>query len=422
MNAPLQGPVALAQNVGTQDDVNVKGIIFESPVSAANSFRAGGTFTRETSIDDHKGLPLQKTASATPRAVLPQLKYLNCNAFALPSMLATSDTSSSAAFGFGECVLLSSDNSACTHETLEPYPDLAERIDFSVSHTSVPRCQPEPKSSTSTYWSTVLMTSENTLPRPSIISGNLRHQLSLRPALGIMKPSLPAPRVSKQLLSLQAAKAEVRDIAEDAQVPKSSQSDTEAPIHACESGDQDEQTTVKSHTCRKCKSGFETRAALTEHSKDCHSRKAGRTFLCKHCGATFHKNSNLVKHISLVELKLRPYKCTLCDAKFGQKSNLSSHVRVTHQGERRYACSEPNCDRRFGQNSGLRAHIRTVHLGARDFVCECERRFGSRGDLNRHIRSAHQKLLPFPCTTCGKAFSRKSVLQRHRATVHAEQL
>lgn len=99
-----------------------------------------------------------------------------------------------------------------------------------------------------------------------------------------------------------------------------------------------------------------------------------------------------------------------------------AHIRTIHNGERRYACEIDGCTRRFGQNSGLRAHVRTVHLGARDFVCECSRRFGSRGDLNRHIRSTHLKLLPFPCMDCGKAFSRKSVLLRHRAAVHGKNL
>lgn len=177
--------------------------------------------------------------------------------------------------------------------------------------------------------------------------------------------------------------------------------------------------TVKAFACRDCKSRFSTRDLLTEHAVACESRKADRPFVCTHCGATFHKNSNLLKHIALVELKLRPFECSMCDRSFGQRSNLNSHVRVTHHGERRYVCQEPGCGHRFGQNSGLRSHIRTVHLGARDFVCECSRKFGSRGDLNRHIRSTHQKLMPFNCDICKKSFSRKSVLQRHRGSVHA---
>lgn len=117
-----------------------------------------------------------------------------------------------------------------------------------------------------------------------------------------------------------------------------------------------------------------------------------RPFLCSHCGTSFRKKSNLVKHIALVELKLRPYKCEICDAKFGQKSNLTTHIRVRHNGDRPHMCPEDGCDRRFSQRGGLRAHVDTVHKKQRRFVCECGTAFGHRGDLNRKfaaIQSLH---------------------------------
>jgi hypothetical protein len=266
------------------------------------------------------------------------------------------------------------------------------------------------------YWATVL--GDNCSRRPSIIGGIVGKAL-LRPSLGIQKPST-AP-----LLLVRPRPPADTGVASD-NVSCATMSTAPPSPHRDSSVRTPSATTsaggdikVKSFSCRDCKLRFSTRLEQMQHAAACPSRTTDRPFACTHCGASFHKNSNLLKHIALVELKLRPYECTLCDAKFGQKSNLSSHIRVTHHGERRYACTERGCDRRFGQNSGLRAHVKTVHLGARDYVCECARKFGSRGDLNRHIRSTHQKLLPFSCAACGKAFSRKSVLLRHSAAVHA---
>lgn len=80
---------------------------------------------------------------------------------------------------------------------------------------------------------------------------------------------------------------------------------------------------VKSFACRDCKLRFATRGELSSHSGICPLRQEDRPFKCNHCGACFRKNSNLIKHISLVELKLRPHVCPECKATFGQKSNLT---------------------------------------------------------------------------------------------------
>lgn len=140
-----------------------------------------------------------------------------------------------------------------------------------------------------------------------------------------------------------------------------------------------------SRTCTRCKFVCSSDAELDRHVNRCSSGPAARSYICEHCGAGFHRRSNLVKHISQVELKLRPFKCDLCGAAFGQKSNLTSHVRVKHNGEKPHACSEQGCDRRFGQQSSLRAHVETVHKRLRRFACECGSTFGHRGDLNRKL-------------------------------------
>lgn len=411
-----------------------------SSICDAKGSQATQSFRRETSWESQDKLDAVKVVgeATTPRAILPQLKSLTPVNFHVSSESQLTIVSDSTSGSRRKLLPSICDNLSSARLPEPNQAPLLQRFSSLVTSSSevlpvqpvTARRENRPRS---TYWSTVMM--ESSSPprrqfsgRPSVIEGNLKKKLLLRPALSIVKnEATPPPRKTGNLRHGVEAVSIERETSHEAspvtslRLSRTSSPELEKTGPMLNGGNESPAAiTVKAFTCRGCKVRFETRTDLASHSRSCALNTSKRPFLCSHCGASFHKNSNLAKHIALVELKLRPFKCTLCDATFGQKSNLSSHIRVTHHGERRYVCSEPNCGRRFGQNSGLRAHVRTVHLGARDFICECDRRFGSRGDLNRHIRSAHQKLLPFPCLTCGKAFSRKSVLQRHRSAVHGE--
>ncbi|PWN31445.1 uncharacterized protein FA14DRAFT_106239, partial [Meira miltonrushii] len=47
------------------------------------------------------------------------------------------------------------------------------------------------------------------------------------------------------------------------------------------------------------------------------------------------------------------------------------------------------------------------------FACsQCPARFARNHDLKRHQRG-HLSVRPYPCTWCGKSFSRKDALKRH---------
>lgn len=385
--------------------------------------KAGSGFQRENSWGSREQSETEKLVYEPPGAILPRLRSLTLSSLSLPSATDDVNVTFSALVTPGNIISSLRDTPSSAWHSIEPQAAFLSPLPSSSSANDELVVQSADSKLRDSYWSTVMMKTDAS-PRPSIVSGTLRQKLSLRPALAIIKKPTKVVKRAAHLsnhLSAHPVTANAATSAHTLPIPGVLQSKLPTLVTQDECAET-EQITVKAYSCRDCKLRFETRTGLSEHAAECENKNVYRPFICNHCGASFHKNSNLVKHISLVELKLRPYKCTLCDAKFGQKSNLSSHIRVTHEGERKYECKEPTCGRRFGQNSGLRAHVRTVHLGVRDFVCDCGRRFGSRGDLNRHIRSTHQKLLPFPCVTCGKAFSRKSVLQRHRTAVHGEVL
>lgn len=103
------------------------------------------------------------------------------------------------------------------------------------------------------------------------------------------------------------------------------------------------------------------------------------------------------------------------------KKRNSQHRRGRPNGDKRprpFSCA--TCLTSFHHKSGLESHIRVVHLKERRYVCPlgCTLRFGARGDVTRHVDAVHLKKRDWICSVCEAAFSRKSILDRHRKNVH----
>ncbi|XP_063818984.1 oocyte zinc finger protein XlCOF6-like [Pseudophryne corroboree] len=89
--------------------------------------------------------------------------------------------------------------------------------------------------------------------------------------------------------------------------------------------------------------------------------------------------------------------------------DIATHS-ATHISDKTFPCSV--CGKCFTKKSYLLCHLR-IHSGVKPFPCaECGKCFLKKSHLVSHHRS-HTGEKPFPCAECGKCFSKKSHLVSH---------
>ncbi|XP_072316378.1 zinc finger protein 236-like isoform X1 [Eucyclogobius newberryi] len=166
----------------------------------------------------------------------------------------------------------------------------------------------------------------------------------------------------------------------------------------------------KVFTCKTCNEELKTSALLKEHTKThvkmrpllSSSRnykksidRSGFTNSCLHCGKTFKKPSQLVRH-TRIHTGERPFKCSHCGKAFNQKAVLQTHM-VKHTGEKPHLCMF--CPASFSQKGNLHCHVQRVHSEAKGgmFPCmDCSCVFKKLGSLNAHISKMHISVMEVP--------------------------
>jgi len=167
--------------------------------------------------------------------------------------------------------------------------------------------------------------------------------------------------------------------------------------------------------CHLCDRNFTQKGNLQTHINGVHLKVK---FNCEFCDSQSTTKDHLKTHINTVHLKLKPFQCDECDQSFGERGSLKIHVDSIHK-KIRFRCSFDGCEKSFSNKSNRSTHFK-LHEGQVNLCDLCGKTFSRKRDLNRHKNQVHSDSKTFQCTIdgCDKSFKLKGNLTQHLKQAH----
>uniref|UniRef100_A0AAG5CPW1 C2H2-type domain-containing protein n=1 Tax=Anopheles atroparvus TaxID=41427 RepID=A0AAG5CPW1_ANOAO len=212
--------------------------------------------------------------------------------------------------------------------------------------------------------------------------------------------------------------------------------------------------------CTECKRNFKGRKSFIQHLV---IHQVNKPYVCRVCAKSFYYAHHQRKH-ELTHSKERPFRCERCPKTFTNKQNLDNHL-FKHEAQANYVCNV--CPSRFKSPKALHSHKLIKHDAEiwyfKPYACEkcgkmlhsqtaasyhakqqcdrialgpvslyitclvCKQHFPTRAQLERHLQTQHTaeehrsyirqnigKTSANECDVCGRTFSQRVILMRHK--------
>ena len=120
-------------------------------------------------------------------------------------------------------------------------------------------------------------------------------------------------------------------------------------------------------------------------------------FECNICKKTV---SDLEQHKNVHKEKPKEFWCKICERGFSIRNNFISHSEI-HESVQKYECDK--CGKKFSRKSYLAKHKKVLHGHVEKLKCQlCDKILSRPQVLKSHMMTQHEGLKAHKCKICGK--------------------